>query len=110
MRGTLHFVAASDARWMLQLLTPRVIAGSAGRHRELALDNSVFFKSMDLIVPALEGGKQLMRSEIYQILMDSGIETEQQRGMHIIGWLAQNQVICRTTESCQSVLDLDQYH
>jgi len=25
MRGTLHFVAAADVRWMLELLTPRVI-------------------------------------------------------------------------------------
>lgn len=31
MRGTLHFVAAEDARWMLQLLTPRIIAQTAGR-------------------------------------------------------------------------------
>src|SRR5688500_14120930 len=26
MRGTLHFVAAEDAKWMLQLMTPRIIA------------------------------------------------------------------------------------
>src|SRR5205085_1525694 len=25
MRGTLHFVAPEDVRWMLQLLTPRII-------------------------------------------------------------------------------------
>ncbi|HET7036985.1 MAG TPA: crosslink repair DNA glycosylase YcaQ family protein, partial [Thermomicrobiaceae bacterium] len=31
MRGTLHFVAATDVRWMLRLLTPRVISGSASR-------------------------------------------------------------------------------
>ena len=31
MRGTLHFVAAEDVRWMLELLTPRVVAASAGR-------------------------------------------------------------------------------
>src|SRR4051812_14549840 len=38
MRGTLHFVAATDARWMLKLLTPRVISGMAARHRELEID------------------------------------------------------------------------
>ena len=31
MRGTLHFVAAADVRWMLDLLAPRNIAGSARR-------------------------------------------------------------------------------
>ena len=35
MRGTLHFVAAQDVRWLLALLTPRVIAQSAGRYRQL---------------------------------------------------------------------------
>lgn len=29
MRGALHFVAAEDVRWMLALLTPRIIAQSA---------------------------------------------------------------------------------
>src|SRR6185295_9649003 len=28
MRGTLHFVAAEDARWMLELMTPRIIANN----------------------------------------------------------------------------------
>src|ERR1051325_4953824 len=31
MRGTLHFVAAADIRWMLELLTPRIVAGMARR-------------------------------------------------------------------------------
>ena len=36
MRGTLHFVPAPDVRWMLRLLTPRVVARSAGRSRAAA--------------------------------------------------------------------------
>ena len=31
MRGTLHFVAAQDVRWLLPLLTPRVLARAARR-------------------------------------------------------------------------------
>src|SRR5690242_15717105 len=27
MRGTIHFLAPADVRWMLELLTPRVIPG-----------------------------------------------------------------------------------
>jgi hypothetical protein len=38
MRGTLHFVPAEDARWMLDLLTPRVLAASRGRLAQLGLD------------------------------------------------------------------------
>src|SRR2546428_8927800 len=31
MRGTLHFVAPEDIRWMLQLLTPRIVAANTRR-------------------------------------------------------------------------------
>src|ERR1700738_3133096 len=41
MRGTLHFVAAPDVRWMLELLTPRIIASSARRHELFGLDNAL---------------------------------------------------------------------
>ena len=53
MRGTLHFVPAEDARWMLALLAPRVIAGAAGRHRQLELDSTTFRRSRDLIMRSL---------------------------------------------------------
>ncbi|WP_439585801.1 winged helix DNA-binding domain-containing protein [Dyadobacter bucti] len=94
MRGTLHFVSAIDARWMLRLLTPRIISGSAGRHRQLELDEVTLNKSMDLLIQAMEGGKQLMRNEVYQILEDNGIPTTGQRGIHIINYLAQKQILC----------------
>jgi hypothetical protein len=94
MRGTLHFVASEDTRWMLRLLTPRIISGSAGRNRQLELDDKVFNKSMDLLLKAMEGGKQLMRNEIYQLLENSGIATTGQRGIHIINYLAQKQILC----------------
>src|ERR1700674_704036 len=35
MRGTLHFVAPTDVRWMLALLTPRIIAGTGQRQKAL---------------------------------------------------------------------------
>jgi Winged helix DNA-binding domain len=39
MRGTLHFVAPTDVRWMLELLTPPVIAASERRRRQLEIDD-----------------------------------------------------------------------
>src|SRR5690348_13918884 len=38
MRSTLHFVPPKDVRWMLKFLTPRVIARSQARYRQLELD------------------------------------------------------------------------
>src|SRR5690349_9771871 len=59
MRRTLHFVAAADARWMLELLTPRMTGGMVRQLREhFGLDEAALGRSKDLFVRALEGGKQ----------------------------------------------------
>lgn len=94
MRGTLHFVAPADIRWMLALLTPRVIAGQRSRHRQLELDQAVFDRSRDLLTRALEGGRQLTRDAAYQTLAAAGISTAGQRGIHILGRLAQDGLLC----------------
>ena len=94
MRGTIHLVPAEDAHWMLELLTPRVLASSAGRYRQLELDEAVFSQSRDLLIKALVGGKQLTRAVLYQHLEAAGVATAQGRGMHILGHLAQQGVLC----------------
>ena len=95
MRGTLHFVAAADIRWMLELLTPRIVAGSARRlYRQAGLDEAVFARSKELFVRALRGGKQLSRGAMYEVLEAGHISTADQRGLHILGRLAQDGLIC----------------
>jgi len=94
MRGTLHFVAAQDVRWLLKLLTPRMIAQTAGRYRQLELDEAVFARSQELFASALEGGKQLTRDEMYQVLEQAGIPTAGQRGYHFLVRAAQDGLIC----------------
>ena len=94
MRGTLHFVPAQDAKWMLELLTPRVIRRSARRYKELGLNDEIFERSEELISQALEGGRQLTREALYDVLAKGGINPEGQRSYHILGYLAQKGVIC----------------
>ena len=94
MRGTLHFVAAQDVRWLLALLTPRVIAHSAGRYRQLELDEATFARSKEVFAKALQGGKQLTRDEMLQGLEQAGISTAGQRGYHLLGRSAQDGLIC----------------
>ncbi|MFN8492524.1 MAG: winged helix DNA-binding domain-containing protein [Caldilineaceae bacterium] len=94
MRGTLHFVAAQDVRWLLELLTPRMIVYTARRYSQLALDEVVFARSQELFVRALEGGKQLTRDEMYQVLEQAGIPTAGQRGYHFLVRAAQDGLIC----------------
>ncbi len=94
MRGTLHFVPAGDARWMLELLAPRVIRRNARRYKELGLTEEIFERSKELFTKALEGGRQLTRDGLYKVLDSGGIDPDGQRGYHIVGHLAQKGVIC----------------
>lgn len=94
MRGTLHFVAAADVRWLLKLLTPRIIAQTTGRSRQLELDEAIFTRSRELFAGALQGGKQLTRAEMQQLLEEVGISTAGQRGYHILVRCSQDGLIC----------------
>jgi hypothetical protein len=93
-RGTLHFVAAADVRWMLSLLSPRQMGRSAGRLRQLGLDDADFARSRDAILKALHGGRQLPREALYQALEAAHVSTAGQRGIHIVGGLAQQGLLC----------------
>ena len=94
MRGTLHFVAAADVRWMLELLTPRIVAGSAGRYKQLELDDAIFARSKKILTKALQGGQRLTRDDAMAELDRNGISIEGQRGYHILGRLAHDGLIC----------------
>ncbi|MGI8419748.1 MAG: winged helix DNA-binding domain-containing protein [Candidatus Levyibacteriota bacterium] len=94
MRGTLHFTAAEDLKWLLKLLAQRVTNQNAFRYRQLELDEEIFNKSRKNIETALAGNKQLSRPEIYKLLNDANIVTYDQRGIHILGKLARECVIC----------------
>ena len=93
MRGTLHYVPAADARWMLRLLTPRVLARSAGRYRELELDAKALQRAARVLTRAM-AGRALTRAEAYEVLGRGGVSPEGQRGIHILGHLAQQGLVC----------------
>ena len=94
LRGTLHFVAAEDARWMIALMGARTIARAASRYRQLGLDDATFAKSMRVIARALEGGKQLTRAELADALKRRGVATDGQRLIHILNRSALEGLTC----------------
>lgn len=94
MRGTLHFVAAQDLRWMLMLTSPRNIAGSASRRRNLELDDNTLARCREVFTKTLQGGKQKSREEMYAALAQANISTEGQRGYHILWSCALHGLIC----------------
>lgn len=76
MRPTWHFVTPADIRWLLALTAPRVNAVSAYYFRQVGLDDSVFNKSNEILAKSLQGGKQLTRAELGEILHKGGIDTK----------------------------------
>ncbi|NUP13956.1 MAG: winged helix DNA-binding domain-containing protein [Polyangiaceae bacterium] len=94
MRGTLHFVAADDVRWMLRLMTSRVLSGAAARYRELELDDRVFARARAVVEKRLSGDRRLTRPELFEVLDQAGIETANQRGVHILSFLSMTAVLC----------------
>jgi hypothetical protein len=93
MRGTLHFVAPEDVRWMLALISPGIIARAARRHEQLELDEATFARAEALFTSALQGGRHLTRNEMMEVLEHGGIAITGQRIYHILWRAAQTGLI-----------------
>lgn len=95
MRGTLHFVAATDIRWMLKLMAARIINGRAKSiYQQAGLDEAIFTKSKKLFAKALQGGKQMRRDAMYELLEKQKISTANSRGLHILSRLSHDAFLC----------------
>jgi hypothetical protein len=95
LRGTLHLVAAADIHWLLALVGPRIIAGSARRYRELELDAPTLARSSQLLAEALPPGERRDRSELLAMLERAGISTAGQRGYHMLMRAGLERLICQ---------------
>jgi hypothetical protein len=85
MRGTLHFVAAEDLRWMLSLTGKRYIETSSRRYGELELDEETLARSTGLLAKALQDAPELDRHALLDVLEKNGISTKGQRGIWMLG-------------------------
>lgn len=94
MRGTLHLVPAEDLGWMLPLMTPRVIAGTATRRAQLGLDGAILDQARQVAVRMLEGGNQVRRDELFAAWDAAGLSTPGGRGYHMLAHLAQTGTLC----------------
>ncbi len=94
MRGTLHFVAAQDVAWMIDLSAPKILPSSVARWQYLHLTDEIVSKARKVTIKALEGGKRLTRKEFYGVLEKNGIDPGGSRGLHLIGRMALEKVIC----------------
>src|SRR5258707_10282859 len=74
MRPPWHFGAPADIRWLLALTAPRVKALMSYYGRQWGVDDALLKRSRAVLTKALQGGRQLTRSEIDQALQAAGIQ------------------------------------
>jgi hypothetical protein len=77
LRPTWHFVAPEDIRWMLALSGPRVHVVNGFIYRQQELDRTVIKKSYAVLEKALQGNRQLTRTELGSALEQAGIKNAQ---------------------------------
>lgn len=96
MRGTLHWLAREDVRWMVALMAPRVQAANAARiARDHGLDENTLMRCRRAIEAALSHGRPVMRGHLYAALDAIGVDSGSQRGLQVLGWMAHEGLICQ---------------
>ncbi|SDH00953.1 winged helix DNA-binding domain-containing protein [Mucilaginibacter sp. P25] len=94
LRPTWHFVLPQDIRWMLSLTAPRINAGNAAMYKKQEVTDAIFNKSFDVFTKALQGGKQLTRTEIAAALNQANIATDDFRLTILLMKAELEQLIC----------------
>jgi hypothetical protein len=93
LRGTLHVIPSADLRWMLSITATRQVRAARRRHADLGLDATVIERARDVAVEALSGGRALDRAAFLTRLQEAGIDTDGQRGYHIIWYLGMTGIL-----------------
>ncbi|MGW6690391.1 winged helix DNA-binding domain-containing protein [Streptomyces sp. NPDC054961] len=94
MRGTLHTIPCDDARWVLPLLSPRILAATSRRYQQLGLDDDVRQRADHLIRRALAAHGPLTRAELTEHLTILGIPPDGQAPFHLIRHAALTGILC----------------
>lgn len=88
MRGTLHLIPSRDAKWMLELMGGKAIAGAARRRAMLGLDDDLAFRAVDVLAERVaRADGPVTRKECLAALVEANISPDGQRGYHLL-WLA----------------------
>lgn len=94
MRGTLHWIATEDVRWLLALLGPSSIAKNRRRREQLGLDDDTCARGVRALRESLARRGPSTRDEIVDDLAARGIRLEGQARPHLLYVAALDGVIC----------------
>jgi hypothetical protein len=105
MRGTLHFVAVEDLRWILSLTGERMVRAAEGRRRRLGVDTVQLGLAEQIVRERLAGGATASRAELFTAFESGGLATTGERGTHLLGHLAQTSVTVLVGKTEWALLD-----
>ena len=109
MRETWQLIAREDLRWILSLVGPRLIAGGAGRRRQLGLDAAMLKKCRAAIAKAIEREGHRTRDELKAVLAKLRLPAEGSPFAHVLGHLELDALICsgapRGTRATYALVD-----
>ncbi|MER6472443.1 winged helix DNA-binding domain-containing protein [Streptomyces collinus] len=94
LRGTLHTVCSEDARWILALLAPRILAATGRRYHQLGLHEDLRRRADHLLRQVLTTHGPLTRAELTGHLTRLGIPPDGQAPFHLIRHAALTGVLC----------------
>ena len=94
LRGTLHFMAAADTRWLLELVRPVLFTTYGSYIRKFELDKATLSKCYKVITHVLKDGKHLTRKELMKAVEQKGISTTDSRSNFIMLCAALDGIIC----------------
>jgi len=95
MRGTLHLVAAQDARWLIPFFGPRIITADRRRMAELGWVEPLASRGLALLRKAIEQQGGLTREEIVRLLKANSLPAEGQAPIHLIARAASEGILCQ---------------
>ncbi|MEI6712526.1 MAG: winged helix DNA-binding domain-containing protein [Verrucomicrobiota bacterium] len=94
MRGTWHFVPATDAAWMQQLMATRVMPSIIKRSADFGFDERQVSRARDIVISALSGGLSVARETLIDRMGSAGVNTFEQRGNHLVRRFGNEGLIC----------------
>lgn len=97
MRGTLHLLAAEDVRWIVRLLGPRFAARTAGRRRQLGLDDEVCARGLAAVRDVLGASGPMVRADLVAAVAARGVrlDPKSQAPAHLVSYAAMQGLLCR---------------
>lgn len=95
MRGTIHFVPAEDAKWMVETLAYKKAMRLSWHQKLLGIDVAMLEKVRQAAAAALAGGKRYTRAQLMELFESNKLPTQNQRGYLYISHLAETGLLCQ---------------